>query len=222
MSHGHDTFLAVTGASRAPGTRARSPSASSGNGGLPAGRSLWWRAGHLNIFPSIIPMGDRGVLAQIRSASVVGLEASVVWVELDVSRGLPTFAIVGLRDTAVREARERVRAAVRKSGYEMPVRRITVNLAPADTRKAGPVFDLPIALGILTATRQIPPDVLRGYIVVGELSLDGAVRPVPGVLSIALAARGTGVRGVVVPAANAGEAALIAGLAVHPVRHLSE
>src|SRR5205807_597522 len=146
-------------------------------------------AGHLNIFPSIIPMGDRGVLAQIRSASVVGLEASMVEVELDVSPGLPTFSIVGLPDTAVREARERVRAAVRNSGYEMPVRRITVNLAPADTRKAGPVFDLPIALGILTATRQIPPDALRGYIVVGELSLDGAVRPVPGVLSIALAAR---------------------------------
>ncbi len=162
------------------------------------------------------------MLAQIQSASVVGLEASMVGVELDVSPGLPTFAIVGLPDPAVREARERVRAAVRNSGYEMPVRRITVNLAPADTRKAGPVFDLPIALGILAATRQIPPDALRGYIVVGELSLDGAVRPVPGVLSIALAARGPGLRGLVVPAANAGEAALIDGIAVHPVRHLSE
>src|SRR5438309_1444949 len=111
---------------------------------------------HLNILPSIIAAGDLGVLAQMQSASVVGLEALMVGVELDVSPGLPTFAIVGLPDTAVREARERVRAAVRNSGYEMPVRRITVNLAPADTRKAGPVFDLPIALGILTATRQIP------------------------------------------------------------------
>ena len=146
----------------------------------------------------------------------------MVGVELDVSPGLPTFSIVGLPDTAVREARERVRAAVRNSGFEMPVRRITVNLAPADTRKAGPVFDLPIALGILTATRQIPPDALRGYIVIGELSLDGAVRPVPGVLSIALAARDPGLRGLVVPAANAGEAAVIDGIAVHPVRHLSE
>lgn len=146
------------------------------------------------------------MLARVQSASIVGLEASMVAVEVNVSSGIPTFAIVGLSDTAVREARERVRAAIRNAGYEMPVRRITVNLAPADTRKEGPAFDLPIALGILSATRQIPPDPLRGYIVVGELSLDGTVRPVPGILSIALAARSWGGDGLLVPSANAGEA----------------
>lgn len=120
------------------------------------------------------------MLAGVRSAAVVGLEASMVEVEVDVSPGIPTFAVVGLPDAGVREARERVRAAVRNSGYEMPVRRITVNLAPADTRKEGSAFDLPIALGILTATQQIPHDPLGQLIAVGELSLDGTVRPVPG------------------------------------------
>ena len=127
------------------------------------------------------------MLARVRSASVVGLDAVPVDVEVDVSPGIPTFAVVGLPDTAVREARERVRAAIRNAGYEMPPRRITVNLAPADTRKAGPAFDLPIALGILAATQQVPQSGLDGYVAVGELSLDGAVRPVVGVLSIALA-----------------------------------
>ncbi len=157
------------------------------------------------------------MLAHVRSATVVGLDAVTVDVEVDVSPGIPTFAVVGLPDTAVREARERVRAAIRNAGYEMPARRITVNLAPANTRKEGPAFDLPIALGILTATRQIPPQAADGYVVVGELSLDGAVRPVVGVLSIALAARQQKFRGLVVPAANAAEAAVVDGLAVHPV-----
>ena len=120
------------------------------------------------------------MLAQIQSASVVGLEASMVGVELDVSPGLPTFAIVGLPDPAVREARERVRAAVRNSGYEMPVRRITVNLAPADTRKAGPVFDLPIALGLLAAMGVLPASEIANYTAMGELSLDAQITPVAG------------------------------------------
>jgi magnesium chelatase family protein len=157
------------------------------------------------------------VLAQVRSATVVGLDAVAVDVEVDVSPGIPAFAIVGLPDTAVREARERVRAAIRNVGYEMPARRITVNLAPADTRKEGPAFDLPIALGILAATQQVPSEATCGYMVVGELSLDGAVRPVMGVLSIALAARQQEVRGLVVPGANAEEAAIVEGLAVYSV-----
>ena len=109
------------------------------------------------------------MLARVQSAAVVGLDALPVDVEVDVSPGIPTFAVVGLPDTAVREARERVRAAIRNTGYEMPPRRITVNLAPADTRKAGPAFDLPIALGILVATRQVPEAGLDGCVVVGEL-----------------------------------------------------
>ena len=157
------------------------------------------------------------MLARVQSAAVVGLDALPVDVEVDVSPGIPTFAVVGLPDTAVREARERVRAAIRNTGYEMPPRRITVNLAPADTRKAGPAFDLPIALGILVATRQVPEAGLDGCVVVGELSLDGAVRPVVGVLSIALACRARRCRGLVIGAANADEASIVEDLPVFPV-----
>ena len=157
------------------------------------------------------------MLARVQSAAVVGLDALPVDVEVDVSPGIPTFAVVGLPDTAVREARERVRAAIRNTGYEMPPRRITVNLAPADTRKAGPAFDLPIALGILVATRQVPEAGLDGCVVVGELSLDGAVRPVVGVLSIALSCRARRCRGLVIGAANADEASIVEDLPVFPV-----
>jgi magnesium chelatase family protein len=160
------------------------------------------------------------MLARIHSAALVGVDAVPVDVEVDVSSGLPLCSIVGLPDAAVREARERVRAAIRNAGFEMPPRRVTVNLAPADLRKIGPAYDLPIALGILTATQQLPPQALAGCVVIGELSLDGGVRPVPGVLNIALAARARRARAVVVPAANAGEAALVDGLAVHAVESL--
>ncbi len=157
------------------------------------------------------------MLARVQSAAVVGLDAVPVDVEVDVSPGIPAFAVVGLPDTAVREARERVRSAIRNTGYEMPARRITVNLAPADTRKEGPAFDLPIALGILAATRQVPQAALDGYVVVGELSLDGTVRPVAGVLSIALASRQRRCRGLVVAEANADEASIVDDLPVCPV-----
>src|SRR5579884_3784165 len=161
------------------------------------------------------------MLARVQSATVVGLDAVAVDVEVDVGQGLPSFAIVGLPDAAVREARERVRAAIRNAGYEMPARRITVNLAPADTRKEGPAFDLPIALGILAATGQVPAGALAGYVVVGELSLDGAVRPVVGALSIALGARQWRRRGIVVPEANAAEAAIVEDLPIHAVASLA-
>jgi magnesium chelatase family protein len=158
-----------------------------------------------------------GMLARVLSAAIVGLDAVPVDVEVDVSPGIPAFAVVGLPDTAVREARERVRSAIRNTGFEMPARRITVNLAPADTRKEGPAFDLPIALGILAATRQVPPSGIDGYVVLGELSLNGSVRPVVGVLSVALACRGRRCRGLVVAAANAKEASIVAGVAVYAV-----
>src|SRR5579864_2217990 len=161
------------------------------------------------------------MLARIHSAAVVGVEAIPVDVEVDVGAGLPLCSIVGLPDAAVREARERVRSAIRNAGCEMPARRVTVNLAPADLRKVGPAYDLPIALGILTATQQLPPQALAGCVVIGELSLDGGVRPVAGVLNIALAARARRARAVIVPAANAEEAALVDGLTVHAVASLS-
>jgi magnesium chelatase family protein len=160
------------------------------------------------------------MLARIHSAAVVGVEAVPVDVEVDVSPGLPVCSIVGLPDAAVREARERVRSAIRNAGYEMPARRVTVNLAPADLRKVGPAYDLPIALGILTATQQLPPQALAGCVVIGELSLDGGVRSVAGVLNIALAARARRARAVVVPAANAEEAAMVEGLRVHAAASL--
>ena len=162
------------------------------------------------------------MLARVHSATVVGIDAVPVDVEVDVSPGIPMCAIVGLPDPAVREARERVRTAIRNAGYQMPARRVTVNLAPADLRKVGPAFDLPIALGILAATRQLPPQALAGCIVAGELSLDGAVRSVAGVLNIALGARARRARAVVVPAGNASEAALVDGLTVHPVTSLAD
>jgi magnesium chelatase family protein len=155
------------------------------------------------------------MLATVGSATLAGLEAVPVSVEVDVGPGLPTFAIVGLPDAAVQEARERVRAAIRNSGYTMPPRRIVVNLAPADRRKEGPALDLPIALGVLIATGQLPADAVRGYLALGELALDGALRPVPGVLSVAETARRLGVRGLLVPAASAGEAAIVEEVHVH-------
>lgn len=160
--------------------------------------------------------------SRVLSACVQGIQGSIVEVEVDVCNGLPSFEIVGLPDTAVREARERVRAAIKNSGHEFPVRRITVNLAPGDVRKEGPGFDLPIALGILEATGQIPRGRLGGTITVGELSLDGAVRPVTGVLPMVLGAVAHGHKGIFVPWDNAAEASLVSGVCLRSVRSLPE
>ncbi|HEY3247392.1 MAG TPA: YifB family Mg chelatase-like AAA ATPase [bacterium] len=160
------------------------------------------------------------MLAKVRAAAVLGLDAYPIEVEVDVGGGLPAFAIVGLPDTAVQEAKERVRAAIRNSNYELPSRKITVNLAPADIKKEGPVFDLPMAVGILAATEQIRAQGLDGALLLGELSLDGAIRPVSGILSIALAAQTMGLRTLIVPEANAAEAALVDGIRVLPARSL--
>jgi magnesium chelatase family protein len=147
------------------------------------------------------------VLARITSASLHGVQARLVHVEVDVASGLPAFATVGLPDSAVRESRDRVRSAVKNSGFDFPSDRITVNLAPADVRKEGAAFDLPIALGLLAATKVIRTAPDETLAVVGELALDGALRPARGVLAIALACRRYGVTWLLVPAPNALEAA---------------
>jgi len=162
------------------------------------------------------------MLAKVNSCAVVGLDGEIVEVEVDISPGVPAFAIVGLPDTAVQEAKERVRSAVRNSGFSFPNQRITVNLAPADLRKEGPAYDLPIAMGVLLASGQLPPGDLESALVVGELSLDGSVRHVRGVLPVAALARQQGYRRVFVPQADAPEAALIPDLEVVPVASLAE
>ena len=148
------------------------------------------------------------MLATVPSATLVGLAGRVIRVEVDVAPGLPGFTIVGLADAALQEARERVRGALRNAGFEHPPRRITVNLAPAELRKAGASLDLAIALGILLGSEQVRPDGVR-WAVIGELSLGGEVRPVPGILPMVDALARRGYRRVVVPAAAAAEARLV-------------
>ena len=162
------------------------------------------------------------MLARVWSASLVGIDAIKVGVEVDVSGGLPTITVVGLPDTAVQESRERVKAALKNAGFAFPVRKIVVNLAPADLRKEGPCFDLPISVGILAASEQIDPQLLGDYLFLGEVSLDGSLRPVAGVLPIAAAAQRLGMAGLVVPADNAKEAAVVRGISVYGCGHLSE
>jgi magnesium chelatase family protein len=163
------------------------------------------------------------MLAKVLSCAIVGLEGQAVEVEVDITNGQPAFNLVGLPDAAVRESRDRVFAAIRNSGLHFPAnKRITVNLAPADLRKEGPAYDLPIAVGILAASQQIWPDRLDQSLCVGELSLDGAVRHTKGVLPMAALAREHGFRRVIVPAVNAGEAALMPDLEVIPAESLAE
>ncbi|MEW6182577.1 MAG: YifB family Mg chelatase-like AAA ATPase [Bacillota bacterium] len=162
------------------------------------------------------------MLAIVKSVALDGLQGYIVQVEVDISGGLPAFDVVGLPDTAVREARDRVRAALKNAGFEFPVRRITVNLAPADIRKEGPGYDLALATGILAATEQVPPECAAGFVYFGELSLDGTVRGVCGVLPSVAAAVRRGENKIVVAAANAEEAALVEGAVVYPVNRLQE
>ena len=162
------------------------------------------------------------MLSKLFSAAIFGTEAFVVDVEVDVHSGLPSFNIVGLPDTAVQESRERVRAAIKNSEFEFPMQRITVNLAPADTKKEGPIFDLSIALAILTASKQVKPELLDEYLILGELSLDGSIKPVSGVLPIALMAKKIGKNKLLLPKANAKEAGIIKELKVFPVNSLCE
>jgi magnesium chelatase family protein len=161
------------------------------------------------------------VLASVRTAAVFGVEACPVHVEVDVSYGFPSFSMVGLPDASVRESRDRVRSAIRNSGFEFPPHRITVNLAPADVRKAGSSFDLPIALGILAAQGVVERRHIPDVVLLGELSLDGSIHAARGVLPIAAAARRAGAAGILLPAVNAGEAAVVGELRVLPVDSLS-
>jgi magnesium chelatase family protein len=161
------------------------------------------------------------MLANVKSCAVIGLEGVIVEVEVDTGPGLPAMVIVGLPDTAVQESRERVQSAVKNAGLFYPRKRVTVNLAPASVRKEGPAYDLPIALGVLVAAEQIPAEALADSLVIGELSLDGSVRHVRGVLPMAAVARQEGYRRVFVPESDAAEAALIPDLEVIPVASLA-
>ncbi|MBI4513884.1 MAG: YifB family Mg chelatase-like AAA ATPase [Gemmatimonadetes bacterium] len=162
------------------------------------------------------------MLARVRSAAVLGVRAYVVEVEVDLASGLPSFTTVGLPQGAVREGKERVQAALQNAGYDIPPKRITINLAPADIRKEGSAFDLPVALGLLAASGQVRAARADGYVFLGELGLDGALRPVRGALPIALGVRAAGLRGLVLPAANGREAAVAQGLDVRGATTLAE
>src|SRR5215210_2676057 len=162
------------------------------------------------------------MLARIRSAAVLGIDAYPVDVEVDITNGLPSFSTVGLPHGAVKEGRERVSAALTNTGFSFPLRRITVNLAPADIRKNGSAFDLPIALGILVASGQIPEDRLRNQMVLGEVGLEGSLRPVRGALSMALAARASQCSGVLLPHASLPEASVVEGVEVRGAHTLLE
>lgn len=160
------------------------------------------------------------MLAKVRSAALLGIDAYEVTVEVDIHPGMPTFIIVGLPDTAVQESKERVRSAMKNSGLEFPLRRLTLNLAPADIRKEGPAFDLPIAVGLMAASDQLDPALLDETLVIGEMALDGAIRGINGALSVALFAQANGIRNLLLPAENAQEAAVVDGVDVYPVAGL--
>ncbi|MEO6058180.1 MAG: YifB family Mg chelatase-like AAA ATPase [Gemmatimonadales bacterium] len=162
------------------------------------------------------------MLASIRSAALLGIDAYPVDVEVDISSGLPSFATVGLPNGAVREGRQRINAALANAGFVLPLKRITVNLAPADIHKTGSGLDLPIAIGVLVASGQLSGHGLRNLMLVGEVGLEGDLRPVRGALPMALAARAAGCRSLVLPADNLSEAAVVDGLLVHGARSLAE
>ena len=161
------------------------------------------------------------MLAKSTTCAVVGLDGYIVQVEVDISPGLPAFTVVGLPDTAVQEARERVRAAIRNSGGEFPMRRVTVNLAPADLPKAGPAYDLPIAISVLLSSGQVP-SIPESALFLGELSLDGGLRHTNGILPMVAVARDEGFRSVFVPELDSAEAALVDGIDVYGVANLNQ
>ncbi len=162
------------------------------------------------------------MLARVKSGALMGVDAVVVEVEVDMSLGMPFFNVVGLPEGAVRESKVRVISALKNGGFTLPMKRITVNLAPADLKKEGATFELPIALGVLAAAGFLELEPLQGYLFGGELALDGALKPIRGVLPLALAARDGGFRGVMVPMANAGEAALVDRIEVLAVESITQ
>jgi magnesium chelatase family protein len=162
-----------------------------------------------------------GVLVRTFGSAVFGVNAATITIEVNVDKGA-AMSIVGLPDAAVKEAQQRIRAALVNAGFTLPVRGITINMAPADVRKEGSAYDLPLALGILGATDQLPPGLLSEYLIMGELSLDGSVRPIKGILPIALQAKKEGLKGLFIPKQNAREAAIVSDLEIYGVEHLSE
>lgn len=162
------------------------------------------------------------MLARVWSASLVGIDAVKVGVEVDIAGGLPGIVVVGLPSQEVQESKERVRAAIKNAGYMFPMRKVVTNLTPADLRKEGPSFDLPISIGILAATEQVNTELLDEFLFLGEVSLDGSLRSIAGVLAIAAAAKRMGITGIVVPADNVQEAAVVKGLKVFGFKHLTE
>jgi magnesium chelatase family protein len=163
------------------------------------------------------------MLSRVLSAYVIGIDAHLIEVEVDIaSRGLPHFSMVGLPDAAVKESRDRIKAALKNIGFNFPLKQITVNLAPADMKKEGSSFDLPIAVGIVAAEGIIPNNRLAEYVMTGELSLDGRIKPVKGALPIALEAKRLGYKGIILPRENAAEAAVVSGIAVYGIESLPE
>ena len=162
------------------------------------------------------------MFARVLSAAILGVEAYIVEVETDLDNKLPSFTTVGLAEGAVKESKERVSSAIKNSGYFLPQKRVTINLAPADIRKEGSAFDLPMAVGILAANGEIPFKPLDTCVIVGELSLDGYLRHVPGILPITISVRDAGYKGLIVPKENANEAALVDDINIYPASNLEE
>lgn len=162
------------------------------------------------------------MLAKLRSMAVLGIDAFEIGIEADICEMLPSFTIVGLPDGAVRESKERVMSAIKNCGFEFPARKVTINMAPADVKKEGSAYDLPIAIGLLMASAQVNIESTEGYVIAGELSLDGSVKSIKGMLSMAICARELGVKGMIVPKENAQEAAVAEGVSIYPVETLSQ
>ncbi|MEI6155354.1 MAG: magnesium chelatase domain-containing protein, partial [Deltaproteobacteria bacterium] len=160
------------------------------------------------------------MISKISTATIYGIDGIKIDVEVDISFGLPAFNIVGLPETSVKESKERVRAAIKNAGFEFPNDRITVNLAPADVRKEGSSFDLPIAIGILVSLGIIKEEAMRSCLIAGELSLDGRVKSIKGILPIAMLAKREGMKNLIVPQDNGNEASIVKGIKVQGATHL--
>jgi len=181
-----------------------------------------FRLSSVSIFARLRPRFSTGMLAKVNSAALYGIDALRVEVEIDLASGLPQLATVGLPEGAVKESKDRIRAAVKNCGYTFPAKRITINLAPADIKKEGSAYDLPMAIGILAAEGLIHKKSLDDYLLIGELSLDGTVKPVRGALPIAVAAKKERVKGLILPEQNASEAAVVREVEVLGVRDLPQ
>ena len=162
------------------------------------------------------------MISKIKSCGLLGIDGYMVDVETDIANGMPAFDVVGLPDAAVRESRERVRSAMKNCGLNFPQKRLTVNLAPANIKKAGPFYDLPISIGLLASSGQLPSESVQDYLFLGELSLTGELRPVTGALPMVMCAIGCGVKKIILPQANASEAAVVGEAEIYPARSLGE